>query len=123
MKRNNKKGFTIVELVIVIAVIAILSAVLIPTFGSVIDDANEVTAKQECRNTYTQLYAEDLADGIVDGKVNSGKNNAADLTKPDGCTYSVNDTTGVVTVTLDNSHGWKVTFDGTNYTTEKVTGQ
>ena len=35
MKRNNKKGFTIVELVIVIAVIAILSAVLIPSFGGV----------------------------------------------------------------------------------------
>ena len=28
MKRNNKKGFTIVELVIVIAVIAILAAAL-----------------------------------------------------------------------------------------------
>ena len=35
MKRN-KKGFTIVELVIVIAVIAILAAVLIPTFSSLI---------------------------------------------------------------------------------------
>ena len=32
MKLNKKKGFTIVELVIVIAVIAILAAVLIPTF-------------------------------------------------------------------------------------------
>ena len=32
MKKSNKKGFTIVELVIVIAVIAILAAVLIPTF-------------------------------------------------------------------------------------------
>ena len=40
MKRNNKKGFTIVELVVVIAVIAILSAVLIPTFAGVIRKAN-----------------------------------------------------------------------------------
>ncbi|MDY5678144.1 MAG: prepilin-type N-terminal cleavage/methylation domain-containing protein, partial [Eubacteriales bacterium] len=39
MKKNNKKGFTIVELVIVIAVIAILAAVLIPTFSSVIKKA------------------------------------------------------------------------------------
>ena len=31
---RNRKGFTIVELVIVIAVIAILAAVLIPTFSS-----------------------------------------------------------------------------------------
>lgn len=46
MKRN-KKGFTIVELVIVIAVIAILAAVLIPTFSSVIDNANKSSALQE----------------------------------------------------------------------------
>ena len=32
MKTQRKKGFTMVELVIVIAVIAILAAVLIPTF-------------------------------------------------------------------------------------------
>ena len=41
INRNNKKGFTIVELVIVIAVIAILAAVLIPTFSGIIAKANE----------------------------------------------------------------------------------
>ena len=40
MKHTNKKGFTIVELVIVIAVIAILAAVLIPTFSNLIKKAN-----------------------------------------------------------------------------------
>ena len=40
IKRNNKKGFTIVELVIVIAVIAILAAVLIPTFSGIVKKAN-----------------------------------------------------------------------------------
>ena len=40
MKRSNKKGFTIVELVIVIAIIAVLAAVLIPTFAGVIRKAN-----------------------------------------------------------------------------------
>ena len=47
MKRNNKKGFTITELVIVIAVIAILAAVLIPTFSGVIDKAKKSAADQE----------------------------------------------------------------------------
>lgn len=46
MKKNAKKGFTIVELVIVIAVIGILAAVLIPTFGGVIDKANRSAALQ-----------------------------------------------------------------------------
>ena len=44
--KMNKKGFTIVELVIVIAVIAILAGVMIPTFGGVIENANKTTAKQ-----------------------------------------------------------------------------
>lgn len=57
MKRNNKKGFTIVELVIVIAVIGILAAVLIPTFSKVIDNANESADLQEARNSYTKYIS------------------------------------------------------------------
>ncbi len=87
MKRNNKKGFTIVELVIVIAVIAILSAVLIPTFGSVIDQANETSAQQAARNGYTESYAADLTDGKVDGVSKDGK--LVPVTSGDG--YYVND--------------------------------
>ena len=53
-KKNNRKGFTIVELVIVIAVIAILATVLVPTFGNVIEKAQVSSAIQEAKNTYTQ---------------------------------------------------------------------
>ena len=65
MKRNNKKGFTIVELVIVIAVIAILSAVLIPTFGTVIEDANKTAAQQEARNLYTAYIQDNKTDATL----------------------------------------------------------
>ena len=65
MKRNNKKGFTIVELVIVIAVIAILSAVLIPTFGGIIADANATAAQQEAGNAYKEYFIEVMKDGKV----------------------------------------------------------
>jgi len=60
MKRNNKKGFTIVELVVVIAVIAILSAVLIPTFSGVTGKAKEAALKADLKAAYTQ-YASDKA--------------------------------------------------------------
>ena len=63
MKRNNKKGFTIVELVIVIAVIAILAGVLIPTFGSIIDKANKNSALQEASHALKIVSAEYAEDG------------------------------------------------------------
>ena len=68
MKKNNKKGFTIVELVIVIAVIAILSAVLIPSFSGIIGNAQKTTAAQEARNMYTQYVSDHAASvgGIQD---------------------------------------------------------
>lgn len=61
MKKTNKKGFTIIELVIVIAVIAILAAVLIPTFSGVVEKANKSAALQNCRNELIKIDA-DLAE-------------------------------------------------------------
>ena len=60
MKKFNKKGFTIVELVVVIAVIAILAAVLIPTFSNVVDKANESKAMQEAKAAYNVWYSEEV---------------------------------------------------------------
>lgn len=65
MRKNNKKGFTIVELVIVIAVIAILAAVLIPTFAGATKKATESKALQEAKNS----YSEDLA--LLDGQASN----------------------------------------------------
>ena len=58
MRNTNKKGFTIVELVIVVAVIAILAAVLIPTFSGIIDRANLSADQQAVRNMNIALAAE-----------------------------------------------------------------
>ena len=60
--RKKSKGFTIVELVIVIAVIAILAAVLIPTFSSLINKANITSDQSAVRNMNTALAASE-ADG------------------------------------------------------------
>ena len=54
MKKMNKKGFTIVELVIVVTVIAILSAVMVPTFSNVINNSKDSADLQSARNAYTQ---------------------------------------------------------------------
>ncbi len=55
MRKMNKKGFTIVELVIVIAVIAILAAVLIPTYSSLVKKANVSADEQAVRQMNTAL--------------------------------------------------------------------
>ena len=57
MRNTNKKGFTIVELVIVVAVIAILAAVLIPTFAGIINKANQSADIQAVRNMNVALAA------------------------------------------------------------------
>ena len=63
-KRKNKKGFTIVELVIVIAVIAILAAVLIPTFSSLIKKADESADIQAVRQMNTSLAIHETTDTL-----------------------------------------------------------
>ena len=109
MKRNNKKGFTIVELVIVIAVIAILAGVLIPTFSGIISKAQESAALQKATASYKEAYAIALSD---DGKIDDtdGTNTVdgiawkcnADGTLSTSSTidgYSITVTSGVVSVT------------------------
>ena len=54
--RKNKKGFTLVELVIVIAVIAILAAVLLPTFATVIENAKVSSATQKANNALKDYF-------------------------------------------------------------------
>ena len=62
MKKNRQKGFTLVELIIVIAVVAILVAVLVPTLTSVIDKANESSDKQLAASITSALVAADEND-------------------------------------------------------------
>lgn len=66
--RKNKKGFTIVELVIVIGVIGILSAILIPTFVNLTNKANTVREQEEVRNAYV-AYSIDAQDGKLYNEV------------------------------------------------------
>ena len=63
MKRFNKKGFTIVELVIVIAVIGILAGVLIPTFSSITQKAQQSAALQEATAGRNAVLA--LTSGVM----------------------------------------------------------
>ena len=69
MKKSNRKGFTIVELVIVIAVIAILAAVLIPTFSNLIKKANQSSDIQAARQMNTFLAADGAVTPTTPGRL------------------------------------------------------
>lgn len=62
-KRKEVKGFTIIELVVVIAVIAILAAVLIPTFSNLVKKANMSADMQVVKNMNTALTTDEIING------------------------------------------------------------
>ena len=81
MKKNNKKGFTIVELVIVIAVIAILAAVLIPTFSSIIKKAKVNNDIQLVRNLNTALATDNKKHKTMQSALDSAAEFGYDVAK------------------------------------------
>lgn len=57
--RKKKKGFTLIELIIVIAIIAILATIAIPKFGNIREDANKKVDEANAKtiaNTAAVLY-------------------------------------------------------------------
>ena len=58
---NKRKGFTVVELVIVIAIIAIISTLLITTFGGIIKNARESADKEEIAALNKHLAMTDIS--------------------------------------------------------------
>ena len=80
MKKNNKKGFTLVELVIVVAVMAVLVAVAIPTVQSIVGTAESNVAATNAQTIESMLKLavangktlsddDDIAQEIVDAQL------------------------------------------------------
>jgi prepilin-type N-terminal cleavage/methylation domain-containing protein len=119
MKTQRRRGFTVVELVVVIAIIAVLAAVLIPTFTSIIKKANDSAALQERTNQRLEDIAQkvDNANWLswedFEGKL------AEELAKINKDTVTKDDVTAAVNAALKtyaDEHG----TSGSGITKEQV---
>ena len=58
MKKNNNKGFTLMEMLIVVAIIAILIAIAIPTFTNSLKKAKDASDEANGRALYAALTSD-----------------------------------------------------------------
>ena len=59
---RNKKGFTLAELLIVVAIIAVLVAIAIPIFITQLEKAREATDTANIRSKYAEIMTQILTD-------------------------------------------------------------
>ena len=108
LRKSNKKGFTLIELIVVIAILAILAAIAVPQYLGLKDSSAQAVAKANARTVYTAACA-DLA---VDGSA------SADTTK----TMLGDDFTGTIAVNVSSDKSgitsvtWTGPINGTSYT-------
>ncbi len=64
--RKNEKGFTLAELLIVVAIIGVLVAISIPIFTSQLEKSREAVDMANIRAAYAEVMASALADPDTD---------------------------------------------------------
>lgn len=68
-RRVNKKGFTLMEMLIVVAIIAILIAVVIPVFSAQLHKARVATDWANLRSFYADIQTDYMTTGEQNPKV------------------------------------------------------
>ena len=112
--RKNKKGFTLAELLIVVAIIAVLVAIAIPIFNAQLEKARESTDVANVRDYYAEV-AVALIDGTLDAGTTttkvSGEKTATyapttDTTITSSSTFTV--TVAGITINQKDLTGWTI---------------
>jgi prepilin-type N-terminal cleavage/methylation domain-containing protein len=103
---SSRRGFTIVELLIVIVVIAILAAISIVAYTGIQNKSRVASLSADLRNAATQIKLDQTNNGAFPDTI-ANVNNGAGLKASPGTTYrySVNNTTKPQTFCLSATEG------------------
>lgn len=116
-KLKDRKGFTLVELIVVLVILAILAALLIPALTGYIDKANKEKVIAECRMAVMAVQTESTTIYGAKGKVtapadftDAEKKTIRDLAEVSGHWKATVDASGKVTALIYENTNWHVEY-------------
>lgn len=112
MKKLNTKGFTLIELIVVIAILAILAAILVPAIINYVSQANDSAAQANARSLYSEVSIE-LATLTGSETFDGG------AVLIDGC--SIGNVTDETAMTSTDLTAFTVTCDGFTFNGREMT--
>ena len=111
---RGQKGFTLMELLIVVAILGVLAAVVIPRFTGLIGTADDEAAATELEVVQTAMTACMAAagDGTVDAQASETQLGPSSTTLPGGLS------SGSIANYLQTTTGWNYTWDTSGNVTQ-----
>ena len=106
LKLRNKKGFTLMEMLIVVAIIAIMIAIAIPTFNNSLKKAKDGTDQANARSLYAAVQLAIMNDdGTTLPASQDGSNTTEQTITFEGTAYSFNASPKIVS----SDTAWTIT--------------
>ena len=112
-KLSKKKGFTLMEMMIVVAIVAIMIAIIVPTFKSALNSAKPAADEANLRAYYAEVMADHLLNKTA---LPTGKKTEVEVS---GVTYKLY---GEATIAASGDDNIQITYSGPGNTSATIPG-